>query len=249
MNTFKSAAIRVLQESGTPLHYKDITRLALEKGLIETEGKTPEATMNALIITDIKNKGNASDFVKTDASTYALNKKKESIADPKKEEAIQVIEKAEEDKQKIESSFTGVAGEYLVCSELLFRGFNASMMSVDDGVDIVAVKDERLYAVQVKAANLSATDVYNFNVRKVSFERHDSSHTYYIFVLHESNGKNDFLILPYLEMQKKIHEKAILEVWQGKLYRVVIKFRDGHVYLGSMDHNTDYFLNNWDVIK
>jgi hypothetical protein len=205
--------------------------------------------MNALIITDIKNKGNASDFVKTDASTYALNKKKESIADPKKEEAIQVIEKAEDDKQKIESSFTGVAGEYLVCSELLFRGFNASMMSVDDGVDIVAVKDERLYAVQVKAANLSATDVYNFNVRKVSFERHDSSHTYYIFVLHESNGKNDFLILPYLEMQKKIHEKAILEVWQGKLYRVVIKFRDGHVYLGSMDHNTDYFLNNWDVIK
>ena len=249
MNTFKSAAIKILQENGGPLNYKEITRIALEKDLIQTEGATPESTMNALIIKDINAKGKASDFVKVAPSTYDLNKNKEHHVDPAKVEALQASEKVEEEKQKIGSAFTGAGGEYLVCSELLFREFDASFSSVDDGIDIWAIKDSRLFGIQVKAANVSATGVYNINVRKISFERHDSSQTFYIFVLRGDDGKNSFLVLPYLEMQKKIHEGAIHEVWQGKLYRVVIKFRDGHVYLGTMDHNMDYFLNNWGVIK
>jgi hypothetical protein len=36
------------------MHYKDITRTALEKGWLVTEGKTPESTMYAQILTEIK---------------------------------------------------------------------------------------------------------------------------------------------------------------------------------------------------
>ena len=55
---------------------------------------------------------------------------------------------------------------------------------------------------------------------------------------------NNFLILPFHEVEKKVHEKAILEVGHGKRYRVNIKFRDEKVYLGNMDHEMGYFLDN-----
>jgi hypothetical protein len=242
MNKFKTAAITILKEAQKPLHYKEITRLALEKGILETEGATPDASMNAQIVMDIKHKGKLSDFVKTAPSTYALNPDKPA-KEPEPEE-----EKQEDEKIAVESSYIGKAGEYLVCSELLFRGYNASIMSVDTGLDIAATKDNRLYGIQVKTARLNKFNTYIFDVRKVSFERHNSGSTYYIFVLY-SEKKTNFLILPYHEIEKKVHEQAILEVGHGNRYRINIKLRNGNVYLGTMDHEMNYFLNNWSLLK
>lgn len=52
--SFAEAAAIVLDTAGTPLHYKEITQLALFEGLIQTEGKTPEATLNGILAVDIK---------------------------------------------------------------------------------------------------------------------------------------------------------------------------------------------------
>ena len=245
MNKFRTSAIEILKQENKTLHSKEITRLALEKGILETEGATPEASMNTQIILDIRNKGEKSDFIKVAPSTYALNPKRE---EGKVETEIEEKEEAEEEKIKIEGGYTGKGGEYLVCSELLFRGYNASIMSVDVGMDIIATKENNLFSVQVKTSNLNSFDTYVFDVRKVSFERHDSGNIYYVFVLH-GEKKNDFLILPYHEMEKKVHEKAIKEVGHGKRYRVNIKFRDGNIYLGNKEHEMNYYLNNWDIIK
>lgn len=212
---------------------------------METEGATPEASMYAQITVDIKNKGDGSDFVKTAPGTFGLNTNKKEIKETPK---IVEAEKAEEEKIFIEGGFTGKGGEHLVCSELLFRGFNASIMSVDVGMDIVAVKDNQLFGIQVKTSNLNSFDTYVFDIRKVSFERHSNGNIFYIFVLHGEN-KSNFLILPFHEVEKKVHEKAILEVGHGKRYRVNIKFRNDKVYLGNMDHEMGYFLNNWELVK
>lgn len=245
MNTFKQAAIQILKKTGKPLHYTEITRLALDSGILETEGATPESTMNSQIVVDIKHKGEGSEFIKTAPGTYALNNnKKEIIQTPKILEA----EKEQEEKIIVEGGFTGKGGEYLVCSELLFRGFNASIMSVDVGIDIAAVKDNQFYGIQVKTSNLNRFNTYVFDIRKVSFERHSNGNIYYIFVLH-GDKINHFLILPYHEMEKKVHDQAILEILDGKRYRVSIKFRDSKVYLGNMDHEMGYFLDNWNIIK
>ena len=245
MNTFKQSAIEILQKTKKPLHYTEITRLALESGLLETEGATPEATMNAQIVVDIKTKGEGSDFVRIAPGTYALNPNKKEIRETPR---IREVEKAEEEKIVMEGGFTGKGGEHLVCSELLFRGFNASIMSVDVGIDIVAVRDNQLFGIQVKTSNINRFDTYVFDIRKVSFERHSNGNVFYIFVLH-GEKKNHFLILPFHEVEKKVHEKAILEVGHGKRYRVNIKFRDEKIYLGNMDHEMGYFLDNWNVIK
>ena len=245
MNTFKQSAVEILKKTKKPLHYTEITRLALESGLLETEGATPEATMNAQIVVDIKTKGEGSDFVRIAPGTYALNPNKKEIRETPR---IREVEKAEEEKIVIEGGFTGKGGEHLVCSELLFRGFNASIMSVDVGIDIVAVRDNQLFGIQVKTSNINRFNTYVFDIRKVSFERHSNGNVFYIFVLH-GEKKNHFLILPFHEVEKKVHEKAILEVGHGKRYRVNIKFRDEKIYLGNMDHEMGYFLDNWNVIK
>jgi restriction system protein len=52
---FKDAAYEVLREAGKPLHYNEITDLAKQKGILDTEGQTPHATMGALLYTDTLN--------------------------------------------------------------------------------------------------------------------------------------------------------------------------------------------------
>lgn len=242
MNKFKTSAFSVLTEAKKPLHYKEITRIALEKGILETEGATPEASMNAQLVMDIKNKGMLSAFIKTAPSTYSINPSKPMVI-PKLEEEEQV-----EEKLAVDGSYIGKAGEFLVCSALLFRGYNASIMSVDTGVDIVATKENHLYGVQVKTARLNDYNTYVFDVRKVSFDRHSNGNTFYIFVLY-SEIKTNFLILPYFEIEKKVHEGAVLEVGHGLRYRINIKLRNKSVYLGTLDHEMNYFLNNWEVLK
>ena len=53
---FIDCAQKVLEEFGgkKPMHYKEITEKALEKGWLVTSGKTPEASMYAQVITEIK---------------------------------------------------------------------------------------------------------------------------------------------------------------------------------------------------
>lgn len=172
---------------------------------------------------------------------YALNPEREI------KKAIEIVEE-ETETIEIESGYTGKAGEHFVCSELLFRGHNASIMSVDTGLDIIATKDNKIFGIQVKTANINKYQTYNFNIRKVSFSRHDSGNVYYVFVLRSSIEKK-VLIMPVHELEKKIHEGAVPEVRSKSLYRIAIKIREGHVYLGNMTHNMDYYLNNWEIIK
>ena len=71
--TALEAALKVLQEVGTPLHYREITRRILKTGLWHTEGKTPEATISAHLGVDVKQKGVASAFRRAGRGLFALN--------------------------------------------------------------------------------------------------------------------------------------------------------------------------------
>ena len=54
--SFNDCAQKVLEQFGgkRPMHYKEITEKALEKGWLVTGGKTPEATMSTQVVTEIK---------------------------------------------------------------------------------------------------------------------------------------------------------------------------------------------------
>ncbi len=247
MNSFKDIAYQILKEAGKPLHSKEITKIALERGF-KTEGKTPWKTMDAELIVDINSKGELSNFKKVGPSIFALNDKKVEIGEESKPDRI--IEELELEEQKeIEGGYIGKAGEHAVLSELLFRGYNAALMSVDVGVDIVATKDNETFNIQIKTRNISKKHgAFYFNLRIASFERHNAGRTFYIFILRE-NSKLDYLILPLHQVEKSIEEEFIHIVGNGKLYRITIKKRDGKVYLGRREKDVSYYMNHWDIIK
>ena len=75
--TFKEAIERVLIEEGKPLHFREITRIALKKEWLRTEGRTPHATVNAQIAVDIKTRGKRSKFRRVATGVFALRTWKE----------------------------------------------------------------------------------------------------------------------------------------------------------------------------
>lgn len=71
--TTLEAILKVLKEAGTPLHYGEITKRVLAAGLWKTEGKTPDATINARLAVDVKKNGRASAFRRAGPGVFALN--------------------------------------------------------------------------------------------------------------------------------------------------------------------------------
>lgn len=71
MNSLE-AAHEILDNAGEPLHYEEITERMLERGLWETDGETPEATVNSRLAVDIKENGENSAFQRTQPGVFAL---------------------------------------------------------------------------------------------------------------------------------------------------------------------------------
>lgn len=69
---FARTARMILGEEGKPLHAKEIIAKALKKGYLHTEGKTPAATMQAILAVAVKNKGDKSQFVRVRPGIYGL---------------------------------------------------------------------------------------------------------------------------------------------------------------------------------
>lgn len=102
-----------------------------------------------------------------------------------------------------DKAFTGKAGEFAVMSELLFWGYNASVMSVDDGIDVVASKDNKYFHIQVKTASEQDGGRFAFSIKQTSFKEHHSSSMFYVFVLRRGLG-NEFVIIPSSYLQALI---------------------------------------------
>jgi restriction system protein len=73
--SFADAAATVLQDANEPLHYREISKRIMERGLVKTDGKTPEYTVNAVMAVDLKRRGPASRFVRVRPGVFALREK------------------------------------------------------------------------------------------------------------------------------------------------------------------------------
>ena len=76
--SFTRAAEKILATHGKkePMHYRTITQKALELGLLDTQGQTPEATMYAQILTEIrrhKSRGEQSRFLQHKGGFVSLS--------------------------------------------------------------------------------------------------------------------------------------------------------------------------------
>jgi hypothetical protein len=68
------AAAKVLHDAGIPMNMKTVMAEVLAKGLWKTSGSTPEATLYAAVIREIRAKGKGARFKKTDRGMFEFNK-------------------------------------------------------------------------------------------------------------------------------------------------------------------------------
>lgn len=91
--TFTEAAAEVLRIAGKPLHYKEITELAIEKNLLSHVGKSPEVTMGARLAALLKKEDKGNPIVRVKPGVFALRewdgkkKKRGAAAGEERDEA------------------------------------------------------------------------------------------------------------------------------------------------------------------
>lgn len=150
-NTFKGVAYEILKEAGKPLHAEEITKIALQKGWLKTAGKTPEATMNSLLIVDTNKKGSKSLFKKTGPSTFAINEEIKVVA---KDELTEEHEKKEyKVSETLMSVQKGNIVEARVSELILLYGTNLSCyrpISDDEGIDLIVKEKASLKSVYIQ---------------------------------------------------------------------------------------------------
>jgi len=152
MNSFKDIAYQILKEAGKPLHSKEITKIALERGWLKTAGKTPEATMNAQLIVDINNKKDKSRFIKVGPSIFSLNPNFKSVSERKtKEEKIYKISKDISTKQKGDIAEARIAELITLYGDKTLSCYKP--ISDDEGIDLI-VKEKgsfKIMYLQIKS--------------------------------------------------------------------------------------------------
>lgn len=93
--SFSNAAYEILKHTNEALSSIELVDIALSKGLIETKGKTPEATMSSALYLEGQRKGNKSRFILIGKDKWALSEWGKEV--------IQVeIEKYNKDTQEIQ---------------------------------------------------------------------------------------------------------------------------------------------------
>ncbi len=94
--TFTEAAAEVLRLAGKPLHYKEITELAIEKNLLSHVGKSPEVTMGARLAAALKKEDKTNPIVRVKPGVFALREWSESGAKKGKRGKAEEAEVAED---------------------------------------------------------------------------------------------------------------------------------------------------------
>jgi hypothetical protein len=103
--TFIEAAAEVLRQAGKPLHYKEITELAIAKNLLSHVGKTPEVTMSHRLTSAIKKDDKEIPIVKVKPGVFALREWEE-----RKSKRGAAAAPTDGDAEKIESPATDEDG-------------------------------------------------------------------------------------------------------------------------------------------
>jgi hypothetical protein len=151
MNSFKDIAYQILKEAGKPLHSKEITKIALERGWLKTAGKTPEATMNAQLVVDINSKKDKSRFVKTAPSTFGLNTEYKIVAETKVEKKTEKIYKVSKDvstKQKGDISEARIAELITLYGDTTLSCYKP--LSDDEGIDLIVKEKGSLKTMYIQ---------------------------------------------------------------------------------------------------
>jgi len=149
--SFKSIAYQILKEANKPLHSKEITKIALQRGLLQTAGKTPEATMNAQLIVDINTKKDKSLFKKVGPSMFTINPNVIPISKSRKAKQFEDVYKISE---KLSTKQKGDIAEARIAELITLYGEKQlscyKPISDDEGIDLIVKEKGSLKTVYIQ---------------------------------------------------------------------------------------------------
>ena len=150
---------------------------------------------------------------------------------------------------KMSTTFEGKAGECAVMSELLWRGYNVNTFLVDDGVDVVASKNNMFYLLQVKTTQLGANNRVSIALNEARFESFIGFNICYVIVVRSRVNNIDanlFFIFNNKDIARFINQKRIKKP-NGNSINVKIKFINNipYIYDEEDEDLSTFYLNNW----
>lgn len=234
---FKRSAIEVLSGTDGLLTAGEIVEKAVDRRLLDRSkaSQALEQTMGAVLSNNVSQRGAESEFVKR-GDRFGL-KRGRPDAGERARDAVGGA-RAAPDAGRLQVLYNGRAGEYAVVSELLFEGFDACAANVDEGTDVFAVKGGRCFFIQVKTS-VPERDTCSFFIPPGTHKKFNIPDAYYAFVA-RSAARNDFLVMPYHEIQKHIESGNIKKM--SRKYRATFVWRDKVTLAGS---DVTYYRRKW----
>ncbi len=149
----------------------------------------------------------------------------------------------------------GKGGEMAVMSELLFRGFNSNMLTVDYGADVVAFKDGKLRLIEVKTRIWNLENDVHIMINEEQLKRVLLKNVFLLVVLRDRRSlTSNFLILPpnaiHFLKNKKIFKylkrKRIYDFWVLRRKNRTGKY---DIYIKDRNFNVTRLLDNWELLE
>lgn len=248
--TRKNLIAEVLLSYKSGLHVNDIADEMLKKGLEKDISRERLAAKVSLTLSSDVKKKRGSQFKRVKNKSGRNKKgyyKLKSVPKTDKKKILLEIEKNIKIMPTAPALYTGKAGEYAVLTELLFHEFNASLMSVDQGIDIVASKNDKFFYIQVKTANYKNGHFFA-SINSKQFERYNNKDTFYIFVLRFLfRGKpiNGFLIFKSSDIER-FKEMDVIK--SGLAFSLTITISDEKIILNGKE-NVSFFFDRFQYIN
>jgi len=238
-------ALEILHEHSTGLHVDDLSLMILEKYQnLQIDADSLSSKLSNKLSTEFRTKKTKSRFSKIKNKQGTFKKGIYKARKFKSSEAKHVSIKIPEAPS---SNFVGCAGEHAVLSELLFRGYNAAVMTVDEGIDLVASKNNRYFHIQVKTSSETANG-FSFSVKKHIFDNNDQGITFYVLLCRRfmnSYFQHDYVILPSSVIGTFINTGVINESASISL-RVSIEHGK---FMLNKKVDISRYINNFDSVK
>lgn len=151
------------------------------------------------------------------------------------------------------SMYIGKAGEYAVMSELLLRGYNANEMTVDDGIDVIASRNNVVYYIQVKTSMLQPNKTVKVPaIKRRSYDHYIEANMRYIICIRLASGPDGIEKKAYVVFSNKdIDDLKFFQCLRetSDEIHLKLKFDNGKVYAYHNDESRDIsnLLNNFDL--
>lgn len=154
-----------------------------------------------------------------------------------------------------DSNYIGKGGECLVMGELLFKGYNVNNMMVDEGIDIVASKENVFYYIQVKTINVTEANKFLFQVKWERYNNFIGTQMRYILVarcLISGQQRTVFFMFTNGDINRLLFDRCIPQPQNKQSYlsiKIEYDNRTGKAYMYDGRFRTDvsFNMNNFEL--